>query len=230
MDTNNTRQSNISIEPHEQPSTTRNSLESYGSQHQLLHRTSLDSKSFNSVAAGETAAKSSGPTCCGTSRKRCLIITALALVIFCAIFFPILFLVIIPSVAQKSIQQSELVFTRSIISDAKANEFILSTSGTVSNAGAFDADIETVKPISIYWKDLLLGEMNMPVISARGGSATLESSSPVKVMNETTFGEFSRTMMTQSEFEWRLVSQVRVKSLGMTFENLEFDKVIKMRG
>ncbi|KAI9331281.1 hypothetical protein DFJ73DRAFT_84517 [Zopfochytrium polystomum] len=163
--------------------------------------------------------------CCGVG----LIV---ALVVILLVIF-----VIVPKIAQDTINKSEITFQTVKITSIQDSQFTLDSKGSVGNAGAFPATLST-GPVTIFWADrpggaadLTLGTLNLDPISISGGAADLiVNSASVTVTDEAAMGQFSKYLISSSTFTWRLVATASVKALGITANNLSLDKKISFSG
>jgi hypothetical protein len=158
---------------------------------------------------------------------------------------PLVIFVIAPKIAQHSIDTSKLTFDSASISKATNNSFVLSSSGTVSDAGALDATIEFPDPVDIYWTnyntskgetgpDVLLGSMRLTPLTVSGA---LPKSGPLNVSNvEVTvkdveaMSKFSAYLIKGSSFQWKLKGAAAAKAMGLTFSGLKMEKIVTLAG
>ncbi|KAJ3416248.1 hypothetical protein HDV05_002538 [Chytridiales sp. JEL 0842] len=183
--------------------------------------------------------------CCGITltrrRKICLFVCIGLTVLILAIMIPVAIFVIGPNIAQHSIDSSKLTFDNAAISNPTEGSFLMSSTGSVVDAGSLDATIEFPGPVDIYWtarpdaaEDLLLGNVQLPPLSVSGAapkSGKLEvTDAQVTITNLEGMATFSAFLIKGSSFSWRIKGKAQAKALGLTFGNLNMDKVVTLAG
>ncbi|TPX68063.1 hypothetical protein SpCBS45565_g03357 [Spizellomyces sp. 'palustris'] len=174
-----------------------------------------------------------------TSRQRkiyiCLFVTSVSL----AIFLPILFLVIVPKIAQANINGSKLTLSSAAIAKATTSSFALSSQGFVEDAGSIDATISFVNgTVDVTWTgsgtngtDVPLARIfGMPDLVVKGAKGDLAiKDANVEIVDTAAMTKFARFMMLGADFEWRLSGNAQAKAFGMTIKGLTMDKTVKMK-
>ncbi|KAJ3147540.1 hypothetical protein HK101_002218 [Irineochytrium annulatum] len=174
-------------------------------------------------------------------RKICFFVCLGVGLLLTAIFIPIVIFVIAPKIAQSSIDGSNLNFEQVGIAAPQNSSFLMSSTGTITNAGFLDATISFPSPINIYWTnrengdpDMLLGNVNLPPISVSGAppksGALSISGTTVTITDETGMGVFSSYLIKGQQFSWRLQGSAQAKALGLTFNGLSLNKVVTLGG
>ncbi|TPX59645.1 hypothetical protein SpCBS45565_g07693 [Spizellomyces sp. 'palustris'] len=166
----------------------------------------------------------------------CLGLIAVLLIVL----LPIMFLVIVPKIAQSSIDDSVLTFVDASISNPQNSSFTLSVKIDVTNAGHFDATLIHNSPLKISWiggldpndqseKPIL--EINMGAFSVSGGKGTIEQTvSNVTVLSEQALTAFNKLMVISPSFKWRLQADMWVRAVGRTYKGLTMDKIVELKG
>ncbi|KAJ3272775.1 hypothetical protein HDU76_010883, partial [Blyttiomyces sp. JEL0837] len=175
-----------------------------------------------------------------TRRRKIMLFVCCGLVLLLtAIMIPILVFVIAPLIAQSSIDSSVLNLGSASITSPTNSSFLLTSSGSVTNAGFLDATLSFPNPISIYWTnrpenqpDLILAYLNLPnlVVSGaapKGASLSLENSM-VTLDNPDNMGTFSKFLIQGQNFSWRLVGTAKANALGMNIQGLKLNKVVTL--
>ncbi|KAJ3103348.1 hypothetical protein HDU96_009295 [Phlyctochytrium bullatum] len=158
-----------------------------------------------------------------------------------AVLIPVTLLVLMPKIAQDAINSSSLTFSSVNISDVTDASYTLSSRGRVENAGAFDADISFAGPVSVFWTDrpngaadLKLGSMSLPGFSVSGSAPKSGNVDIPKAKFEIesldAMSDFSKFLISQGGFSWRLKGSAEAKALGITLKGLSLDKVVKLPG
>ncbi|KAI8816833.1 uncharacterized protein EV422DRAFT_271257 [Fimicolochytrium jonesii] len=161
-------------------------------------------------------------------------------IVLLVVLLPIIFFVIVPKVAQSSINNSKLTFSDVSITNPQNSTFNVAMKIEVTDAGHTDATVTNTSPLTVYWvggidpadmteKPLL--EMNMGSYSVSGGKATIEQNiENAKVLDEQIFTAFNKFLVVSPTFKWRMVGDVSVHAVGRTYEGLKMDKVVEVKG
>lgn len=109
--------------------------------------------------------------------------------------------------------------------------------GNVSHAGIISARIQFTKPIQVEWitdnGPVHLGEIqNFQDIKASHKRADIDQIDPFMITNEQGFADFTKFMITQPQFDWRLTSDsIKVHALKFPVANgIKFNKNITLKG
>ncbi|KAJ3202343.1 hypothetical protein HDU67_000616, partial [Dinochytrium kinnereticum] len=174
-------------------------------------------------------------------RKISAFVCGVVSLVLLAIMVPVLLFVVMPKIAQDSINHSTLTFTQVNITDITDASYTLSSKGRVENAGSFDADISFDGPVNVYWTnrpnsnpDLLIGTMSLPGFSVAGAapkSGNVEiPGATFKVESVDSMSLFSKYLISEGTFSWRLKGKAAAKALGITIKGLSLDKVVSLNG
>ncbi|KAG0247681.1 hypothetical protein BG011_001087, partial [Mortierella polycephala] len=163
-------------------------------------------------------------------RRKYWIFCAIMTVITVAIAVPIALFVILPKVAQVILDHSTMSFKSIQITNPTNESLDMVMDGNLGNTGPFAATIKFPEPIQVFYKDTLLGSMNLPDTKASGGKGSLYAEAAFAINDQTAFGSFSADMMNQDKFVWTLKSKVTIVALGRTVSNLELDKDLELLG
>ncbi|KAJ3072142.1 hypothetical protein HDU98_004154 [Podochytrium sp. JEL0797] len=181
-----------------------------------------------------------GKVVCGIewTKKRVIIAVSSVLVILTAVLL-VIFLFVVPKIAQSSIDSSHIVLTSSKISAPTENSFMLSGAGTVSDAGHLDATLTFPEPVDVYWTNRTDGEPDLPLgtvflapitVSGSTGSGEVVMDSMFNISSVENMAAFSAFMINSVEFSWRLSGVAAAKAMGLTVKSLTFNQVITMAG
>jgi hypothetical protein len=167
-----------------------------------------------------------------TRRRMCLCLCCLITLILFAVLIPVVIFVVVPAIAQSSVNGSKMVITSTNITSPQEDNFIMKMAGMVTDTGPFDAQIEMKDKVKMYYKGEELGQMVMDPINAKAGvGATLDSAPTFEVTNKDAFGRFSKVMMGESSFTWTLKGTARVRAMGLlTIDNIKLEKELVFVG
>lgn len=101
--------------------------------------------------------------------------------------------------------------------------------GSITNAGPMDAHVDEMH-LSVLSGDHEIGKMVMPAMDLKGGAANFDVESDFQITNATAFKSFQPNMINKSSFQWRIVGDSKVKSMGTTLEGIKFDKTVDIKG
>jgi len=174
---------------------------------------------------------------------RLLLFTVTLLPIF-AIFN--LFLIAIPilwGIANHTLNVSVMHIYGSNLTSLLNDSFHLTLEGQVKKAGVFPAQLYFNAPVHVYWnspptdeqpmEELELGVFPLDRIGVAAGHARLKQLTKFNITNQQGFSEFTKFMVTQSSFTWRLkCDNAHIEALGFlpTFKNLKMTKDVVING
>ncbi|CAG8617670.1 5406_t:CDS:1 [Funneliformis mosseae] len=163
-------------------------------------------------------------------RKRFWALCAAISTIIAAIFIPLLFLVIVPNVAQSTVNKSQIKFLVINITQATNDGFLVEMSGVASNAGIFDATLTFNGPLSVIYKDNKIGTVKLDDLKVSGGKGDVSGINSFTIVDKQAFEQFTGDAMVDEFFEWTLQGSANVRALGVTTKNLNVNKVVKIPG
>ena len=109
-------------------------------------------------------------------------------------------------------------------------------SSKVSHTGIFSAQIGFTQPLRVSWvngsKEFQLGLFNLETLHARRKRAYINQTADFTITDQDAFGQFTQSMITSSNFTWRLRSdQLHVRALKFPVsKGLSFEKDVTLRG
>lgn len=166
---------------------------------------------------------------------------------------------ILPFIAQRLIDRSNIVVTEASIENPRADRLMMRMKGMVTDAGPLPATISFNGPVQLAFEEdiedeeddvedeklasnsndmrirkrmIVIGEADdMPPITAIGGKAELDSTVQVRVTNPEAFGQFSKIMMQSTTFSLTLIApSLMITSLGLPIHHVTLKKTITMKG
>lgn len=163
-------------------------------------------------------------------RKRFWAVCAAFSVILNAIFIPLLFLVIIPNVAQSSVNDAKINFDAINITNPTNDNFIVSMSGTTSGTGPFGAKITFNGPVNILYNNAILGSAELDPIEVSNGKGTLAGQKRTfTIRDKGAFNDFTSKVLTAKDFEWTLQGSATVETFG-TKNTIKLNKKVQIPG
>lgn len=108
--------------------------------------------------------------------------------------------------------------------------FHLSLQGNLQAKIPVDAYIEFPSPLLVDWQgnNIAKIELSAPLCaSPPNGIPNLDAQGQLTILNQDAFSDFTYSLLTQKSFSWTLHSdKVRVRTLGMIFDNVYLSKVV----
>ncbi|KAE8229507.1 hypothetical protein CF326_g5523 [Tilletia indica] len=135
-------------------------------------------------------------------------------------------------IVQKLVDQAVLGIETVIINDPQETEFGTTLTGSITNAGPFDATISFPAGLTVVWEGRTLGTIDLPGIDVVGDvGGSLNSNAKFRVADASAIGDFAKRLLLDESFVWEIVAQnVSVKALGITIEGVALTKQIQLRG
>jgi hypothetical protein len=173
-------------------------------------------------------------------RRKFLISQAIIIPLGIILLFVLLFPVV-KAIAQAAINNSSLDIQSSEIRDPSNSSFTLAMKGLVTGTGAIPATISFPDPVDVTWvadygsdkeREVHLGTMNLPDLEASNGQASIDAVTQFNIDDTAAFGEFSKVMINDQQFTWRLKSN-SLKAQALKFPQatgLSFSKDVTIKG
>ncbi|KXN90203.1 hypothetical protein AN958_04693 [Leucoagaricus sp. SymC.cos] len=174
-------------------------------------------------------------------KRRWFIITGIVVALLgIALLFIILFPVI-RAIVQLVVKRTQIEVDRAVIMNATNDSFTLQFQGNVTHTGIISATIKFTEPIDVFWlKDpdndpdgIQIGTSEaFDELHAIHKRAKIDQTKLFTIVNQTTFSEFTRFMITSETFSWRLSSKnLRVQALKFPVaKGITFDKRVDLKG
>lgn len=105
--------------------------------------------------------------------------------------------------------------------------FYMSMKSQLSNTGPFPATLKFHNPIDVLYNDTLLGTITLPDGSISGGKGELDADTPFLIKNTSYFAAFSKEMLANDEFKWRLKGKLDITALSRYASFVLFFIIIK---
>ncbi|KAI0354382.1 hypothetical protein OH77DRAFT_1404952 [Trametes cingulata] len=171
-------------------------------------------------------------------KRRWFIITS---IVGACLGIAILFILLYPvvhAIAQHIVNVSVLNVDRAAIVNPGNSSFDLKMDGWVSHAGIFSAKIKFNEPLSVGWVNTTtgavthLGSFPMSELTVKSKRAYVNQTVPFTIEDEDAFSDFTKAMITQQNFTWRLQSdKLSVQALKFpTANGLHFNKDVTLNG
>ncbi|KAK0556496.1 hypothetical protein OC844_005834 [Tilletia horrida] len=135
-------------------------------------------------------------------------------------------------IVQKLVEQAVLNIDTVIINDPQETEFGTTLTGSITNAGPFDADISFPEGLTVIWEGRTLGQIGLPSIAVVGDvGGSLNQNANFRVTDQGAIADFAKVLLTTESFVWQIQAQnVSVKALGITIDGISLTKQVQLRG
>ncbi|KAF9202982.1 hypothetical protein BGZ49_006912 [Haplosporangium sp. Z 27] len=164
-------------------------------------------------------------------RKRVIICCAVGVVVFLAIFIPLLIYVILPKVAQLLLNSSSMEIMQLNMTSPGETSMTVSVAGQVGGIPKiFSANLDFTQEIVVNWNGSAIGSMNLEPIQVKSGQGEISQITGFTILNKDAFANFAKAMLADDAFTWTLTSKATLKTLGQTIKNLDVNKDLKMNG
>ena len=92
--------------------------------------------------------------------------------------------------------------------------FYMKMSSKLTHTGPFPADIKFHNPINVYYNETMIGTITLPDTHVSGGSGKLEAVTPFLIQDPAFFGAFSKDMLAQETFVWKMKGKLDITALS----------------
>ncbi|GAA6063179.1 hypothetical protein JCM10212_003114 [Sporobolomyces blumeae] len=124
---------------------------------------------------------------------------------------------------------AELSFSGGQVSGITNSGFTVALTGSLLNAGPFDASIEFPEPLEVYYKGNHIANIALPAICSSGGSGVpnLQTTGVLTITDKGRFTDFATDLLLNPSFTWNVrTDKLRVLALGTIFDNVVLSKDI----
>ncbi|KAL9935874.1 hypothetical protein V8E36_005451 [Tilletia maclaganii] len=135
-------------------------------------------------------------------------------------------------IVQKLIDQAVLNIDTVIIKEPQLTEFATTLTGSITNAGPFDAEISFPAGLTVEWEGRSLGSISLPAISVVGDEGgSLNQDATFTVTDQGAIGDFATVLLTQESFVWTIKAEnASVRALGIEIGGVALQKQVQLRG
>ncbi|KAK0522484.1 hypothetical protein OC834_006266 [Tilletia horrida] len=135
-------------------------------------------------------------------------------------------------IVQKLVDQAVLGIDSVIIKDPQETEFGTTLTGSITNAGPFDASISFPAGLTVQWQGRPLGVISLPSITLVGDvGGSINEDATFQVSDQGAIADFAKVLLTSESFVWDITAQnVSVTALGITIPGVSLTKTVTLRG
>ncbi|RKP34667.1 hypothetical protein BJ085DRAFT_32890, partial [Dimargaris cristalligena] len=150
----------------------------------------------------------------------------------CAVLLIVLLVIFVgvKNIIQGTIDDSSMTFRNLQIHTPQNGTLGLDVNIALENTGSHKADLTFVEPVQIWWRDQMLGTMNLDPVTVDDDNGEVVQSQEFQLANQTVFGQFVGALLSAEEFEWDIKGKLRVHAVGFTRNDIELSKSIKIPG
>eukprot|EP00922_Rhytidocystis_sp_ex-Travisia-forbesii_P009810 GHVS01014360.1.p1 GENE.GHVS01014360.1~~GHVS01014360.1.p1 ORF type:complete len:2109 (-),score=389.01 GHVS01014360.1:402-6509(-) len=149
--------------------------------------------------------------------------------LFLLIFLPILFCVLIPDIVRSAVETSTFSLTSVTVRDPHVDSVTLDVDSLLNRQTSIRGTIRELA-LAVSWGDQRVGLLTLPETVMAGSQTRVRFTDVLKVEDRDAWDGFLTQLMKEGEAEWRLMGDVTVSAIGMTFTNIPFDKKLKVQG
>ncbi|KAI0049858.1 hypothetical protein FA95DRAFT_1604022 [Auriscalpium vulgare] len=136
-------------------------------------------------------------------------------------------------IVQKIVSGSLLGVNTVLITNPQLNSFETKLSGSITQAGPFDAAISFGQGLVISWSGAPLGSLKMPDINITGDvGAQFEVDGAFSVADVDHLTEFTKVLLTEESFDWVITGEnLSVSALGISVSGISLpEKKVTLKG
>ncbi|KAE8231424.1 hypothetical protein CF326_g3562 [Tilletia indica] len=135
-------------------------------------------------------------------------------------------------IVQKIVDGAILGLDTITILDPQQNSFATALSGSITNAGPFDATIKFPQGLTISWEGSTLGSIQFPDINSVGDvGAQFNLTAQFQVADVGRLTDFTRVLLTEPSFVWTISGEgLTVDAIGISVSNITLTKQVQLRG
>ncbi|CAD6973942.1 unnamed protein product [Tilletia controversa] len=134
-----------------------------------------------------------------------------------------------PPIVQQIVDGTQLSFSLANATDLTDDGFVVSLSGSVSDAGPFDALIEFLEPLTVIWQGSAIATIQLPAICAEAnkGVPDYRATGRLQITDQDRFADFATSILHTEGFTWTVTTdKLRVHALGLQFDNVNLTKQV----
>ncbi|CAD6924941.1 unnamed protein product [Tilletia controversa] len=135
-------------------------------------------------------------------------------------------------IVQKIVDGAILGLDTITILDPQQNSFATALTGSITNAGPFDATIKFPQGLTISWEGSPLGRIAFPDINSVGDvGAQFNLTAQFQVADVGRLTDFTKVLLTEPSFVWTISGEgLTVDAIGISVSNITLTKQVQLRG
>ena len=135
-------------------------------------------------------------------------------------------------IVQKIVDGSILTVATVIIQNPQENSFDTILTGSIRNAGPFDAVITFPQGLTVAWNGSPLGQIAMPNVALEAEvGATLNLNAAFSVASVSHLTDFTVYLLTEESFNWQIYGQnLEIAALGIDVTGISIQKDVLLLG
>ncbi|BGP00846.1 hypothetical protein RTBOTA2_002159 [Rhodotorula toruloides] len=125
-----------------------------------------------------------------------------------------------------------LTFTTGQVTDLTNSGFKVALTGSLLNAGPFDALIEFPQGVQVIYKGNHIADLALPSICSSGGSGVpnLQTTATLTITDKGRFTGFATDLLLNPDFTWTITTnKLRVYALQTIFDNVSLTKDVSFK-
>ncbi|KAF7983257.1 hypothetical protein HWV62_22882 [Athelia sp. TMB] len=136
-------------------------------------------------------------------------------------------------IVQKIVDEAVIAVDTVLISDPELNQFTTLLTGSITNAGPFDAVISFPNGLTVSWNGSPLGNLDLYGVDVVGDvGAQLNNKANFAVADVDHLTDFTKYLLTQESFEWQLSAEnLTVSALGINVTGISLStRTVTLKG
>ncbi|TDL25981.1 hypothetical protein BD410DRAFT_895443 [Rickenella mellea] len=136
-------------------------------------------------------------------------------------------------IVQKLVSASTLGISTVVISNPGQNSFSTKLSGSITDAGPFDATISFGSGLTISWNGKPLGSIQMPDVALVGDvGGTIDVTADFTVADVDHLTDFTKALLTEPSFAWDIAGEnLSISALGIVVPGVSLTtKTVELKG
>ncbi|KAM0750211.1 hypothetical protein T439DRAFT_247618 [Meredithblackwellia eburnea MCA 4105] len=130
------------------------------------------------------------------------------------------------------VDQAALTFTQGLVTNVTDNGFTVALTGSLLDAGPFDASIEFPNGVDVIWDGSMIATIALPPICSAGGSGVpnLLTTGILTITDLSRFTDFATYILLNPSFTWTITTNtLRVSALATIFDNVTLTKQVSFQ-
>ncbi|KAJ1982683.1 hypothetical protein H4R34_001620 [Dimargaris verticillata] len=136
----------------------------------------------------------------------------------------------VPNIMQDTIDDSNMSIRKLQINDPTNTTLGMDVEIALGDTGSRSADLTFLDPSEVRWEGEKLGEIRFDPVHVADGSGEIVQTQTFYLTDVSRFAQFVGTLMSDDDFEWEVVGEVKVKSSGLSKKGIDLYKKLTVPG
>ncbi|PFH31222.1 hypothetical protein BESB_030960 [Besnoitia besnoiti] len=162
-------------------------------------------------------------------RRQWMCLGVLVLLLLLVIGLPVLFCLVAPRIVAEQVKAAKIRVLSTSIDQPDATGFLSTIVFEFDSASPVSARVADL-PVEIFWSGRKVGRTTVPAFNMDSSTRTVAFSSDFRVTDRARWDAFLTSVMREGGGEWRIVGRASIRALGLTFNDIPFDKTVAIEG